>query len=132
MNIHGGNNRIAERDYYEVKQLEGDLVVERQRPFMRADDPNIVRCPFGCGELTWWNSHECWNCRRPVHQYFIDKHRQARREVLNNRALVASLIGVGLMLLASQLPSDLSLWAVLPGLGSWCFAGICGKAAENL
>lgn len=37
-----------------------------QPPILRPDDPDLIDCPHGCGQRTWWNRELCWNCGRPV------------------------------------------------------------------
>lgn len=125
-----GNNRIADRDYFE--HVDGDVVVERSRPFMRHDDPNIVDCPYGCGERTWWNATECWNCRRPVFQYFQNLTRKAKKEKFERICLFSFLIGFGLFILGGQLPEEYRLFGFVPGVFCFVIACLFGKESDRL
>lgn len=65
-------------------------------PIMNPNDPNIVSCPFGCGQLTWWNANECWNCRRPVFEYFLSQKRKERKRKLEKHSILTAVIGFAL------------------------------------
>lgn len=67
-------------DNVQVGTVEGPLIIDKRRPIFQHNDPNVVECPYGCGQQTWFNSDKCWNCDRPVAQYFIDEDREKRRK----------------------------------------------------
>src|SRR5690606_26879863 len=80
------NQQIEGNNNVQVGRLDGDLIVEPPTPFMREDDPNVVPCPFQCGQRTWWNAPGCWNCGRPVLAFFQQQARNAQKERLTKAA----------------------------------------------
>lgn len=105
--IDGEGNFVAGRDL--VKQI--DVHNEGRRPIFSPNDPNVVDCPFGCGQRTWFNAERCWNCDQPVSRYFnqiAQQERQQRWERLNFRmvitiAALATLGGISMMWFSEQL-----------------------------
>ncbi len=116
----------------QVGKLEGDVIVDRLAPIMREDDPDVVHCPFNCGQLTWWNAPKCWNCGRPVLAYFEQQARQARKDAMNKRAALFGLAGAILIWGGSYLPSAISGMAI--GAGAIAIIGffICGTVADKM
>jgi len=129
---HDVNVTEHHHEHLEIERVDGDLVIERTRPNMRADDPDIVLCPFGCGELTWWNSDECWNCRRPVYAHFRYINRKQRQKKLYNRSGIFFFSGLGLMFIDVYLPINTHAMLTLAWVFFLLLSYICSKAADGM
>ncbi|MCP3130045.1 hypothetical protein [Shewanella sp. KJ2020] len=114
--IEFGNNNI------QISGVQGSVIIDKRRPHFLPNDPNVVDCPFHCGQQTWFNSDKCWNCDRPVAQYFeykeqLERQRQSRRFgmivslVMNIIAMVVGLYFINLSeyVLANAFGSLLSM-----------------------
>lgn len=123
--IDGDNN-------VQVGKLEGDVIVDRLAPIMREDDPDIVYCPFDCGQRTWWNAPECWNCGRPVLEYFNNQARAARKATLIKRAAILGTLGVAMLWGSSYLPNGISGMAMAVGIIAMIVAFASIQVADKL
>ena len=71
-------------------------------------NPNMVYCPFGCGQVTCWCAPECKRCGGPVHRYFTEQALKSDREVRRVRGVVYFVAGPGLIGSILFLPSGWS------------------------
>lgn len=124
--------RIDGSHNVQVGKVEGDLNLERRAPIMREDDPNIVECPYGCGQLTWYDAEECWNCSRRVKDYFIEQGRKALLETRNMQIVVVGALALAVLYGSQYLPAGWKGYAVALGLGGLGLTALLIKATEEL
>jgi hypothetical protein len=123
--IDGDNN-------VQVGKVEGDIHVERSTPIINPSDPDVVACPFKCGQLTWWNAPKCWNCGRPVFQHFEHQRRSLRKKMLKRRGKILVLLGLVIIVVGNYLPNSIGDVAMWFGVFSLLGAYVQYKAAEQL
>ncbi|ECI5747489.1 hypothetical protein D5P88_15860 [Salmonella enterica subsp. enterica] len=121
-----GNNNV------QVGKMEGDVHIEHSAPIINPSDPDVVACPFKCGQLTWWNAPKCWNCGRPVLQYFEHQWRLSRKNTLTRRAIVLALMGFAMLFGGSYLPDGISGIIMVLGGFSLGAALLHGQAVDQL
>lgn len=123
--IDGDNN-------VQVGKVEGDLNLGRRAPIMREDDPNVVECPYKCGQLTWYDAEECWNCSRRVKDYFFEVGRKKLLDIRNTQAAVSGAVALAILLGADHLPDGWKGYAMLVGLAALGVTVLLMKASDNL
>lgn len=111
--IEGDNN-------IQISGVQGSVIIDKRRPHFLPNDPNVVDCPYHCGQQTWFNSDKCWNCDRPVEQYFLELARQKQREEFKNRAFDGGInaigISIGIYIISPYLPESISVFTSLLSL----------------
>lgn len=120
--IKGIGHQIAGRDF--IKQV--DIHTQGRDPIFDPKDPNVIDCPFGCGQKTWYHAQTCRNCDQPVAQYFeyqeqLERQRQSKRFgmkvsiAMNTIAMVVGLYLINLSenVLANAFESLLSMLGYL-------------------
>lgn len=109
-NIEGDNN-------IQISKVQGSVVIDKRRPHFLPNDPNVVDCPYHCGQQTWFNSDKCWNCDRPVGQYFLELARQKQREEFKNNTFRIGVTAIGLSagiyIISPYLPENISVFTSL-------------------
>lgn len=123
--IDGDNN-------VQVGKVEGDLRLERRTPIMRADDPNVVSCPYNCGQLTWYDAEECWNCTRRVKDYYIEQGRKALLETRNMQIAIAGALSFAVLFGSQYLPVSWRGYAMCLGIGGLGMTVLLIKDAETI
>lgn len=123
--IDGSNN-------VQVGKVEGDLNLDRRAPIMREDDPNVVECPYGCGQLTWYDAEECWNCSRRVKDYFFEVGRKALLETRNAQIAVSGGVAIAILLGADFLPEGWKGYAMLVGLAALGVTALLIRDSDRL
>lgn len=104
-------------------QINGNvetIIVDKRRPHFLPNDPNVINCPHDCGQRTFIDLENCWNCERPVKQHFLDLERQKQREEFKNKAfdggLIAIGISIGIYIVSPYLPENISVFTRLLSL----------------
>lgn len=123
--IDGDNN-------VQVGKVEGDLRLERRTPIMRKDDPNVVRCPFGCGQLTWYDAEECWNCTRRVKDHYVARERRALLETRNIQIAISGALSLALLLGGDYLPESWRGYTIFLGIAGVGATVLLMKASDEL
>ncbi|MGE6436630.1 hypothetical protein [Shewanella baltica] len=86
--IKGIGHQIAGRDF--IKQV--DIHTQGRDPIFDPNDPNVIDCPFDCGQKTWRHAQSCRNCDQPVAQYFEYKEQLERQRQSNRFSMKVSLV----------------------------------------
>lgn len=116
----------------QVGKIEGDLKLERRAPIMREDDPNVVDCPYDCGQQTWYDAEECWNCSRRVKDYFIAVYYRGVLKTRKMQAGVSGAVAVAALFAFQYLPESLRMYALVFGLGGLGATMLLLKSIEQL
>lgn len=123
--IDGDNN-------VQVGTIEGDFRLERRAPIMREDDPNVVWCPYDCGQLTWYDSEQCWNCTRRVKDYFVEQGRKALLSEREKQITIAVAISAVVLFGAQHLPDSWRIYGICLGFGGLGIAGLLIRDADSI
>lgn len=105
--IEGDNN-------IQLGTVHGSVFIDKRRPHFLPNDPNVVDCPYKCGQKTWFNSDKCWNCDRPVAQYFEYQEKLEQQKKIKRFNMIFSIVmntiamigGISLIYLIGHEPKD--------------------------